>query len=40
VSLPPLVHCEPAGLAALKARVEAKGWPVYVPVHHEKVELR
>jgi len=35
-----LVHGEPKALAALKGRVEAKGWPAYVPQHLEKVELR
>jgi metallo-beta-lactamase family protein len=35
-----LVHGEPGALAALQRRVEAKGWPVYVPKHLERVELK
>jgi metallo-beta-lactamase family protein len=34
-----LVHGEPSALEALKGRVEARGWPAYVPEHLEKVEL-
>lgn len=34
-----LVHGEDAALAALKARVEAKGWPTAIPRHLERVEL-
>jgi metallo-beta-lactamase family protein len=34
-----LVHGEPKALAGLKSRVEARGWPAYVPAHLEKVEL-
>jgi metallo-beta-lactamase family protein len=34
-----LVHGEPRALDALKKRVEAKGWPAYVPQHLERVEL-
>lgn len=34
-----LVHGELKALAALKARVEAKGWPVHVPTHLETVTL-
>lgn len=35
-----LVHGEPDALAALRATVEAKGWPAYVPQYMEKVELK
>ena len=35
-----LVHGEPAALAALQKRVEAKGWPAAAPAHLERVELR
>ncbi|WP_375773126.1 MBL fold metallo-hydrolase [Archangium gephyra] len=34
-----LVHGEPAALQALKEKVEARGWPAYIPQHLEKVEL-
>lgn len=34
-----LVHGEDSALAALKTRVEAKGWPTSIPRHLEKVEL-
>lgn len=34
-----LVHGEDSALAALKTRVEAKGWPTHIPRHLEKVEL-
>ncbi|MDX2011696.1 MAG: MBL fold metallo-hydrolase [Myxococcaceae bacterium] len=34
-----LVHGEPSALAALKAKVEQKGWPAYVPRHLERVDL-
>jgi metallo-beta-lactamase family protein len=34
-----LVHGETSALAALKARIEAKGWPTYIPQHLEKVTL-
>ncbi len=34
-----LVHGEPPALEALRARIAAKGWNVYVPAHLEKVEL-
>ena len=34
-----LVHGEDSALAALKTRVEAKGWPTFIPRHLEKVEL-
>jgi metallo-beta-lactamase family protein len=34
-----LVHGEPAALQALKGRVEARGWPAYIPEYLEKVEL-
>ncbi|MBL8917300.1 MAG: MBL fold metallo-hydrolase [Myxococcaceae bacterium] len=34
-----LVHGEESALQALKGRVEAKGWPTYIPRHLERVEL-
>ncbi|WPB82768.1 MBL fold metallo-hydrolase RNA specificity domain-containing protein [Archangium violaceum] len=34
-----LVHGEPSALRALKGRVEARGWPAYIPEYLEKVEL-
>ncbi|HEX5753955.1 MAG TPA: MBL fold metallo-hydrolase [Archangium sp.] len=34
-----LVHGEPSALQALKGRVEARGWPAYIPEYLEKVEL-
>ncbi|MDP3501687.1 MAG: MBL fold metallo-hydrolase [Myxococcales bacterium] len=34
-----LVHGEDKALAALKERVELKGWPTYIPKHLERVEL-
>jgi hypothetical protein len=35
-----LVHGEPAGLDALAARIQsARGWPVHIAKHLEKVEL-
>lgn len=34
-----LVHGEEKALAAMKTRVEQRGWPVYVPKHLETVEL-
>jgi metallo-beta-lactamase family protein len=34
-----LVHGETSALAALKGRLEARGWPTYSPHHLEKVEL-
>ncbi|AKU90858.1 MBL fold metallo-hydrolase RNA specificity domain-containing protein [Vulgatibacter incomptus] len=33
------VHGEPAGLEATRARLEARGWPAYVPSYLERVEL-
>jgi metallo-beta-lactamase family protein len=34
-----LVHGETSALAALKTRVEARGWPTYIPQHLERVTL-
>jgi metallo-beta-lactamase family protein len=34
-----LVHGETSALAALKTKVEARGWPTYIPQHLEKVTL-
>jgi metallo-beta-lactamase family protein len=34
-----LVHGEDSALSALKARVEARGWPTAIPRHLERVEL-
>jgi metallo-beta-lactamase family protein len=35
-----LVHGEPAALEALRGTLAGKGWPVYVPRHLEKIELK
>lgn len=33
------IHGEPSALEAMRARLERRGWPAYVPGYEEKVEL-
>ena len=38
-TLPPVPGQKPPALEAMRVRVAAQGWPVYVPKYLEKVEL-